>query len=178
MNMKNYIIEFENYEDFTLGDFIEVIRKTEGIPLNELKVKDLTYYNDELIEGGCGVYIFKEKEDIILVGKAEIVSFTERIAKHFDLRTNAWFNRLLYVISMKKLGFEAKDEKSYREASKYAFNNCSLVLINIKNNSNTQKPSKISILETVLRGSANPLNKFKNKTFDTNKKLKDMLGII
>ena len=90
MNMKNYIIEFENYEDFTLGDFIEVIRKTEGIPLNELKVKDLTYYNDEFIEGGCGVYIFKEKEDIILVGKAEIVSFTERIAKHFDLRTNAW----------------------------------------------------------------------------------------
>ena len=68
--------------------------------------------------------------------------------------------------------------KKVREASKYAFNNCSLVLINIKNNSNTQKPSKVSILETVLRGSANPLNKFKNKTFDTNKKLKDMLGII
>ena len=106
--MKNYIIEFENYEDFTLGDFIEVIRKTEGIPLNELKVKDLTYYNDEFIEGGCGVYIFKEKEDIILVGKAETVSFTERIAKHFDLRTNAWFNRLLYIISMKKLGFLQK----------------------------------------------------------------------
>ena len=121
--MKNYIIEFENYEDFTLGDFIEVIKKIEGIPLNELKVKDLTYYNDEFIEGGCGVYIFKEKEEIILVGKAETVSFTERIAKHFDLRTNAWFNRLLYVISMKKLGFGAKDEKGYREASKYAFIN-------------------------------------------------------
>ena len=108
--MKNYIIEFENYEDFTLSDFIDVIKKTDGIPLNELKVKDLTYCNDEFIEGGCGVYIFKEKEDIILVGKAETVSFTERIAKHFDLRTNAWFNRLLYTISMKKLGFDKKDE--------------------------------------------------------------------
>ena len=78
---------------------------------------------------------------------------------------------------MKKLGFGAKDEKGYREASKYAFNNCSLVLINIKNNSNAQKPSKISILENVLRGSANPLNKFKNKTFDPNKKLKDILDV-
>ena len=57
MNMKNYIIEFENYEDFTLGDFIEVIRKTEGIPLNELKVKDLTYYNDEFIEGLIDCYM-------------------------------------------------------------------------------------------------------------------------
>ena len=66
MNMKNYIIEFENYEDFTLGDFIEVIRKTEGIPLNELKVKDLTYYNDEFIEGGCGVYIFNTKLKLLL----------------------------------------------------------------------------------------------------------------
>ena len=37
---------------------------------------------------------------------------------------------------------------------------------------------QFTVLETVLRGSANPLNKFKNKTFDTNKKLKDMLGII
>lgn len=170
--MEDYLIEFENYENLTVGKFIEVIKNRKGKLLDDLKVKDLTYFNGDLINPGHGIYVFKENNSIILVGKARTVSFTERIAQHLDIRPNAWFNRLMYVKSRENLGEKFKTTldktEAYKEASLYAFKNYSLLLINMKNE------LQIDLFESVLRGTANPLNKFKNRTYSKDILLKDI----
>jgi len=83
--MDDYLIEFEDYSNYTIREFIEILKSKKGKLLKDLKVKDLTYFNGKLINPGHGIYIFKENDEIILVGKARTTSFTERIAKHFDV---------------------------------------------------------------------------------------------
>lgn len=170
--MDDYLLEFEDFTNYTVDEFINVLKSKQGKLLNELKVKDLTYFNDELINPGHGIYIFKENDKIILVGKARTVSFTERITKHFDVRPKAWFNRLMYVKSRQDLGKNFKNTldktDSFKEASKYAFENYSLVLINMIN------PNQIDTFESILRGTAEPLNEFKRKKYSKDILLKDV----
>lgn len=170
--MDDYLLEFEEFKNFTVEEFINVIKNRHGKSLDELKVKDLTYFNGELINPGHGIYIFKEKEQIILVGKARKVSFTERISQHLDIRPNAWFNRLMYVKSKKELGDNFKNTidktESFKEASKYAFEHYNLVLINMIN------PDQIDLFESILRGTAEPLNQFKRKKYSKEIILKDI----
>lgn len=173
-----YFLDFEKYKNKTIGEFIEILKETPGIPLNELKIKDLTYSTYGGIQNAHGVYIFKEKEQIILVGKAETVSFTERIGGHFDLRPNAWFNRLLFVIARKE-GLDKETRKTvdegtkieyYEKAWRYAFENCSLILVNM------EQFYQIDKLETALRKTAEPFNKLKEKG-DKTLILKDIVKI-
>ncbi|MEE1961492.1 hypothetical protein V1387_02255 [Allomuricauda taeanensis] len=159
--MNNYLIEFDNYSNLSVFEFIDLISKTKGISLKDLKVQDLTYYNHELINPGHGIYIFKTDEKILLIGKARSNSFTERIAKHFDVRPKAWFNRLLFIICREHFNVELNDD-NFKLASKYAFENGRLILINMKN------LSQIDKFESILRGTTETLNKFKKKRFDLN----------
>jgi hypothetical protein len=90
-----------------------------------------------------------------LVGKNSSMSFTERIGKHLDFRHGAWFNRLLVLICQRQLKIEVNDE-NLRIASKYAYDNLNLVLINFNNK------ERINRTERLLRSCTNSLNKFRN----------------
>jgi len=148
----NYLIELSDFLDKPIENLVNEIKEIEGIKLSDLKVRDLTYCNDKLIEPGQGVYVFKTEENKILyIGKVSSNSFTERIPKHFDIRPGAWFNGLIKNICKKHLKKEV-DEKSCREASKFVFENGKLVLIN------TTGKSRIGKLESILKATAEPLN--------------------
>jgi hypothetical protein len=151
----NYLIEFDEIKELTIKELLDRIKKTKGKALNELKVKDLSYHNGNLITPGEGVYIFREKTEIVLVGKVSSMSFTERISKHFDYRPYAWFNRLLFLLCERHLKLE-KSEQNFKLASKYAFDNLNIVLINFKSR------EKINRIERLLRSCTNTLNKFKH----------------
>jgi hypothetical protein len=152
--MNDYLIEFSDIENYTLKEFLDHIDNINGLSLKELKVSDLSYYNKKPIWPGEGVYLFREGKEILYVGKVSSMSFTERIAKHLDLRPFAWFNRLLKIICQKKFNKEISKENLI-ETSKYAFDNLNLILINFK------KRDKINSIEKLLRASTNTLNKFK-----------------
>ena len=172
----NYLIELSDFLDKPIENLVNEIDKIEGIKLSDLKVRDLTYCNDKLIEPGLGVYIFKvnePKEQILLVGKTSSNSFTERVPKHFDVRPGAWFNRLLFIVCREhykiKISGKYYEKKDYEKASKFVFENGKLVLINAKD------LNQINELENILRGTAEPLNKFKSKTYDKSKILSSVL---
>lgn len=156
MENDNYLLEYENIKTGSIKDLLALLQDTQGKKLNELKVKDLTYHNDKPIWPGTGVYLFRNEREIVYVGKAQSMSFTERIAKHFDLRTYAWFNRLLELICTKGLGLEWNNENSIT-ASKYAFEKFNVIFINFA------EPELIDELETLLRSCTPALNKFKNR---------------
>lgn len=163
----NYLLEFDELKNSTISNFIDSIEKTNGKKLSELKVKDLNYHNHKLILPGEGVYVFREKKKILLVGKVSSMSFTERIPKHLDYRPNAWFNRLLFLICERLLEVEPIEE-NYKIVSKYAFENLNLVLINFKSR------EKINRTERLSRASTNTLNKFKHlKEHNLNKILNE-----
>ncbi len=86
-------------------------------------------------------------------GKAQSMSFTERIAKHFDPRPYAWFNRLLELVGG-GLGKDSEHEE-FQAASRKAFNTMNLVLIHF------QDRERIARKERMLRASTNCMNKFK-----------------
>ncbi|CEJ68693.1 hypothetical protein BN1195_00982 [Chryseobacterium oranimense G311] len=165
--MPNYLIEFEEFTNLSINQFIDVINQTEGIKLEDLRVKDLTYYKNSLINPGHGVYIFKTDEKILLIGKARSNSFTERISKHFDIRPGAWFNRLLFITCREHFNTKL-DENNYKIASRFVFENGKLILINMKT------LSKIDRFESILRGTTETLNKFKKKKYDGNILLLDI----
>lgn len=150
----DYLIEYDEIKHSSISDFIEKIKTTEGKKLSELKVMDLTYHNGQLIFPGEGVYIFRENQEIFLVGKVSSMSFTERIPKHFDYRPFAWFNRLLFLVCERHLKLE-RTEENFKVASKYAFENLNIVLVNFKNR------ERINRTERLLRSCTNTLNKFK-----------------
>jgi len=163
--MAKYLIKFEDCLNMSVNEFIDKINETEGIKLSDLKVRDLSYHNDDFIDPYYGIYIFKTNSQVLFIGKVSSMSFTERIGKHFDIRPTAWFNRLLFTICRDHKDFKVKlDElsieekrKFYKEASKYVFKEGRLILINMKNT------DPINTFESILRGTAEPLNKLKNK---------------
>lgn len=151
----DFLIQFDDIKHLSITSFIDKIYDTTGKRLNDLKVKDLSYHNGELITPGEGVYIFREGKEILLVGKVSSMSFTERIAKHFDYRPYAWFNRLLFLLCERHLKLE-RNEENFKIASQYAFDNLNIVLINFGDR------SKINRIERLLRSCTNTLNKFKH----------------
>jgi len=151
----NFLLEYKDLEKKSIENLLRRIEETKGKSLNELKLMDLTYHNGNQINPGVGVYIFRNGKEIVLVGKVSSMSFTERIGKHLDFRHGAWFNRLLILICEKQLNRAVNDE-NLRIASKYAFDNLNLVLINFKNS------DRINRTERLLRSCTNALNKFRN----------------
>ena len=79
--MDDYLINYNEVSNISIEKLLEKIKSRKGKPLEELKVKDLSYYNSNAIYPGLGVYIFRNGEQIKLVGKVSSMSFTERIAK-------------------------------------------------------------------------------------------------
>ena len=152
--MDNYLLQYSDLENLTLREFKDKVEKLQGINLKDLKISDLTFYNGNPILPSEGVYIFREGTNFVYVGKVTSMSFTERIPKHFDTRTFAWFNRLLKIICEKKNEKEITDENLI-EASKFAFKNLNLILINFT------KRERINSIEKLLRASTNTLNRFK-----------------
>ncbi len=155
MNSNQYLLEYDNLKNLSIKAMLEAIHDTKGIRLDELKVRDLTYHNGTELFPGEGNYLFREEKKIIYVGKCSSMSFTERIAKHFDIRHFAWMNRLLKIICEKRLNLEINN-KNLLLASKYSFENLNLVLINFSDR------ARINRTERLLRACSEPLNKFKN----------------
>jgi hypothetical protein len=151
----DYLIQFDEVKTGTIDKLLKTIQSKDGKLLNELKVKDLSYHNSDPIFPGTGIYIFREGEKVVYVGKNSSMSFTERLAKHFDLRHGAWFNRLLELVCTKILQLDWNDQNALA-ASKYAFENLNIVLINFKDR------SRVDRIERLLRSCAEPLNKFKS----------------
>lgn len=165
MPLDNYLIEYEDLMASSINNLLETIRKVPGKKIDELRVKDLTYHNSKEIWPGEGVYLFRDKDEVIYVGKATSMSFTERIPKHFDFRQFAWFNRLLELICKRILELEWNDENA-KKSSKYAYENLNLVLINFTHR------ERIGRIERLLRSCTESLNKFKYlKEDDLDKKL-------
>jgi len=154
MKADDYLLEYDNIKDLSIKILLETLSDTNGKKLNDLKVRDLTYHNKNKIFPGEGVYIFREDISAIYVGKVSSMSFTERIAKHFDLREVSWFNRLLKLLCERELKIPVNNE-NLKTASEYAFQKLNLVLINFKNR------DRINRTERLLRSCMEPLNKFK-----------------
>lgn len=153
-NQDDFLLEFKDLEEKSIRNLLDVIQKTKGKPLNEFRIMDLTYHNGHQISPGIGVYIFRNEQEFVLVGKVTSMSFTERIAKHLDFRHGAWFNRLLVLICERQLNIEVNDV-NLRIASKYAFDNLNLILISFRD------VHRINRTERLLRSCTNTLNKFR-----------------
>ncbi len=127
--MTEYLIE---YESASIDEIIAKVRLTTGIPISELRIKDLVYYKNKPIKTGNGVYIFKNEEKVYYVGSCVARNFVERVPAHFDTRTNGWFNSLLKAIMKYDTPTHSKCE-SLEEAAEFAFKNINLVLVNFEN---------------------------------------------
>ena len=158
MSIDNFLIEYHDIENKSIRELLKLLNETEGRKLNELKVLDLSYHNGNPIWPGEGVYIFRNGKRAVYVGKVSSMSFTERIARHFDFRSFAWMNRLLKLISERELKHEKLNHENLKIASKYAFENLNIVLINFSNR------DRINRTERLLRSCTQPLNKFKKLT--------------
>ena len=166
MENDNYLIEYESIKHLSIKEFLQHLESVKGKNLNELKVSDLSYHNLTPIWPGEGVYLFRNNKNITYVGKVSSMSFTERIPKHFDIRHFAWFNRLLELICVMELKHKWNNAGA-KKASKYAFENLNLILINFSNR------QRINRTERLIRSCSGALNRFKslqennlNKTID------------
>lgn len=84
-----YLIQYRDIENATIQNLLDKLDLIEGKALNELKVQDLSYHNGIPIWPGQGVYLFRKGKRVLYVGKVSSMSFTERIAKHYDFRSFA-----------------------------------------------------------------------------------------
>ena len=152
--MKDFVLQYEELKKMTLSQFVSVTKKTKGVLLKDLKVRDLSFYNGQYIYPGEGVYVFKNGTELYHIGKCSSMSFTERLPKHFDVRKRAWFNRLL-EITVQNNEHYSDDDEGYMAASAFVFDTLELVLINF------HERERISAIERLLRATNEPLNKFK-----------------
>jgi hypothetical protein len=96
--------------------FVDEINATEGKKVNELLITDLILEKNDAIEVNHGVYIFKNKNQIVYVGKTSSRSFVERIPSHFDNRDKAWMNSLLKLLAKnKKISIEQAYQNFIKE---------------------------------------------------------------
>ena len=86
--MYNYLINYEDIDNGTINDLINQVNNNPGIPLDQLTLKELVFYQGKEIRTGNGVYIFKENSQIIYVGKCSARNFIERVPAHLDIRHN------------------------------------------------------------------------------------------
>lgn len=178
--MNQFLFEYSEIENCSLGEIKVFIEKSRGILLEELKLKDLTEFNGKKIFPGIGVYIFRDKNRIIYVGKTTSRSFTDRIPSHFDMREVSKMNTLLKKV-FKKYIFKDKED-SYEwlfPAHDYAFDNFSLILIHFDEvkvgEAWKTQLRNIELLENILRSILEPdTNTKKMEGIDDGLKLKDV----
>lgn len=134
--------------------FVDEINATEGKKVNELLITDLIFDKNDAIKVNHGVYIFKNKDQIVYVGKTSSRSFVERIPCHFDNRDEAWMNSLLKLLSKNK---QISIEQAYQNFIK----DLELILVLFINEDFTKE--KILEVERCLIQSTPCINK-KKKT--------------
>jgi ribosomal protein L24E len=154
MSNKDYLLDYRDLQQGSIQSMLTRIDAAEGINLKELRVQDLSFYNGKPIYPGTGVYLFRKGKKIVYVGKCSSMSFTERIAKHFDFRTYAWMNRLLKLVCQKELQLEETHD-NLKIAAQYAFENLNLVLIHFN------QRDRINRTERLLKACSKSLNCFK-----------------
>jgi hypothetical protein len=170
--MEKYII---NYNGEHLDELVRKINLMRGIPLSDIRIKDLVFnrLDGEPIRTGCGVYIFKNFGRTYYLGNCVARNFVERIPAHFDIRPVGWFNSLLKsIIKDKNISLRdiSGNEINYEleTSAQFAFDNLNLILINFP----TYSKDQINNLETLLAQKLNPINKrfrrLKNNTIPYN----------
>ncbi|WP_066057270.1 GIY-YIG nuclease family protein [Robertmurraya korlensis] len=81
------------------------------------KIQNLNFGMEKLLKNG--IYIVKENNTIIYIGKATSRTFLERLAGHFDVREAGGFNNVIKKIS-KDLGYKEYSADGLLEAWKKA----------------------------------------------------------
>ncbi len=161
----DYLIDYDLIKGKTVAEALKLIHSRDGIPVSNLRIKDLLFLNEKEIYPGTGVYLFRQEKEIKYVGKVSSMSFVERIPKHFDPRSYAWMNRLLELNSGLKKEIENQNYKTGLRISLKEVLSCyNLILIHI--NCEESDKTRINDLETILRGIDGPMNQFKAKKTD------------
>lgn len=159
--MSKYLIEYN--KDISNEELEEKIRSIEGLPLSQMRVKDLVFHNDEPIYTANGVYVFKYGNEICYVGNCVARCFVERIPAHFDIRSTGWFHSLLTALIKKKYGKVKKTNDNLQEAAVKAFSDLSLVLINFP----IYDKTAMNNLENILGNRLKPYNSRFRKLINT-----------
>ncbi|GAK37945.1 GIY-YIG nuclease family protein [Bacteroides graminisolvens] len=96
--MDNFILLFDEIKDLAVEQLVTKIKESNKIKVKDIRLIDLLHDRRSLL----GVYIFFDEKDIpIYVGKSSSRSILERLASHFDTRSNAFFNNFLRKITEK-----------------------------------------------------------------------------
>ncbi|WP_256762444.1 hypothetical protein [Cohnella sp. WQ 127256] len=142
-----WIIDEELLQRSTWKELFQKIDSLEGKTIGELNLFDLVFFNsmDNSFVGN-GVYVIKENEEIIYIGKASSRPFIERFGGHLDLRTIGGFNNLLKKIVEKKLGKE-KNDQTIAEAGRWLMK-CKVILVCMEGR--TDNSLQFEVLENVL----------------------------
>ncbi len=156
MNHK-YLLQYHEISGLSIADLIALLNNMPGLPCSAMKVSELIYCDNEPIHSGCGVYLFKEKNAIFYVGKCSGKSFIERIPAHFDQRHGGWFNTILQYVAGHRTNTDKKTIPGIQAAGRYALDHLSIILINFEAD-HYWNSNRISVLETLLRMTLNPVN--------------------
>lgn len=142
-----WIIKEEFLSQNTWNELFQKINSMEGKTIGELNLFDLIFFNsvDNSFVGN-GIYVIKENEDIIYIGKASSRPFIERFGGHLDLRVIGGFNNLLKKIVKNKLGKEENDQ-TIAEAGRWLMK-CKVILVCMEGRRNNSL--QFQILENVL----------------------------
>jgi len=120
-------IPFIIYDPIEIDRLLDDIQSLEGKKFNQLLLKDFVLKEPIDCNLSHGVYVFKEKTEIMYVGKASSRPFIERVPAHLDTRGYGWMNTMLKYLSK-----EDKREKGYLEESIIAIENFELILVLLK----------------------------------------------
>jgi hypothetical protein len=169
--MEDYFFEYKrNFADKTIDEVVEIISKTKGLPLKDLKLENLLFYEGKHILTAHGVYIFRNDVRILYVGSCRAKSFVERIPAHLDINQNGWFNSFIRQLERNTSGTKLKEVTNLQLAhqAKVALETCSVILINFQWEDRSKEHIENDLIETfekALLSTANPLN-FSKRVFD------------
>ena len=159
-----YLIEYADIASLSVRELINELKQRAGLKIKDLRIDQLIFYKEQPIYTGCGVYIFRHKQQIFYVGKNSARCFVERIPSHFDIRSGGWFNRLLRLICQRILDVDDSLDENLTAAAKYGIDNFDLILINFQWE-DFRGDKSIERLEDLLRMTTDAANSFKTKRF-------------
>jgi hypothetical protein len=92
MSLPTFFLAYEDYAEFTLASFREVIESTPTKALSEVTIGELCSMSD--YPNGLYFIFGGNPRELKYIGKCTARSFIERIPSHLDQREWAWFNTL------------------------------------------------------------------------------------
>jgi|GEM_PF-608468 hypothetical protein len=181
--MSQYLIEYSSIKDISLKEIKIIIEGTDGLALRDLKMKDLSQFENKKIFPGLGIYIFRNTDSILYVGKTTSRSFIDRVPSHFDLRDASKMNTFLRKVHnsnlIEKVEVQSPEIRNdvFYPAFDYVFNNCSLILISFDELDEdwSVRKNRINKFESILRNLLQPVTNTKNmKGIEEKSKLRDV----